>query len=332
MPMQIQRINAIYDQAAGLGDETVHGPYKSEGTLRNFGLKVNEQKTKLFVQRYLLDKAKGSGVEFAFEGDEIVMQVTYFKKRRGQNGTLVWRNVSFCIPMECTFRGTKTQGFLPVFSFSSNMFSVVTLSEINGTYTEAVQMWSPNDLWTENLTRETPKKNVFTLDTNVIPKGAKEYEHRRLIAVRNTKKVANPQSKSTLHQNFIDELEGRKPFWVYSLKQFPKAQFASRACYQGLVRVHHTPDKQVEATTQHQHNARIRIYDYESHPICQNLGLVVKKTSLDKVQDTTFSVLEPTFYTVTTGKFDEALGETMAYRVDNLGEASGWKEPPIRED
>ena len=314
-------LKAIYDQATGLGDETVQGPYDSEGKIRTFGLQVDAGSIRQFLRWYLQDPTQGSGVSFEFTGDEICLQITYFPTRTGSNATFVWRNVVFLIPVSCSYGGAEEFAFVPVFSFSSNMFGVVSLCEINGCYTRAAQMWSPNDIWTEDLKSRAEKRDVFRLHTRVMPKLVEggEMVMELLLAVSNAEKRALPLSR--LQSRWRGALEKTGANVFYTLKQFPKENDASRSCYQGIVRTEHRPKEDVEMDPQ-DHSAVIRLYDYPSHRIRATLGLACESAT-DKHGQPCHE-LAPTFYTIASGCFREELGRTLAHRATTIGAQNGW--------
>jgi hypothetical protein len=319
---------AIYDQASGLGDETIHGPYHSVGKVRMFGLEVDPTAVKQFLDRYLVRKIDpGLGLEFEFNGNEVCLQVIYFRNRQGAHASFVWRSVGFLIPVEFRSHGTEpTLGFVPVFSFASNMYSVISASEINGCYTSAANMWSPNDLWTEHIRRKTPEKRVFTLDTMVVPEVRQDAEqvNGRLLEVCHTNERTLEPAPSSFLKKHPEWSDGPQTTVLYTLKQFPAARFPLRSCYQSVVKIEQIP---TEASTDHPRSKHtlIRLYDYPSHPIYKQLRFAGESGQKD--DGTTYHDMAPTFYTVTEGKFHEPLGTTLAYRTSLAGAHNGWRLP-----
>ena len=182
----------IYNESAGLGDETISGPYRfRNGTLHVFGLELKPGKRDAFLKSYLNDKLDGSGIHFEpVDTDLCYLVITEFHDVQDARETGRFTNLSahFHVPVCCCITpepGTRANGFeeptrimgsVQVFSYGSNMVNVVTSNEVRGPAMQHMVLDAPYRVCLEDLNLEARRQPVYQLSALVVPRQQDNHE------------------------------------------------------------------------------------------------------------------------------------------------------------
>ena len=307
-----------FNDAAGLIDETIIGPYLFRGKIRVLGFAADSGKLEHFLKAYLNDQLEGSDFTFTLANEKaplVYMLINDFKELTGVRKKGIYRNRScqFHIPVYCT--DTKapseeqpTRGTLQVFSYGSNMQNVLTSTEVRGPFMSHAGM--NMKAWIEDLDGEAPEQTLFTVSPQVLGPD-KEVVNQCLISLEKTEDEGDP-GVSRVPATNTQVLQDIGT--IFAFKQFQHAKWPEKACYQSLVKITHkvveTPDEAAETPdgsakpskepvektdvqeclrwknledSEKLKMLRARISRYEYHPIVDGLGLETESSDHEKI-------------------------------------------------
>jgi hypothetical protein len=357
-----------FNDSAGIIDETIVGPYLYKGRVRILGFAAKPTALGKFLDGYLQKQLKGSGFNFTLANDTapvVYMLINDFDETIGDKRKGIYRHRScqFHIPVICTgLDGLSEKGSLQVFSFGSNMQTVLTSTEVRGPYMSHSGMHMKS--WIEHLESNAPAQTLFTVSPQVL--GPEEEVMNQ--CVLSLEKLEEPidGSRDKIDIDIDGELEHITT--MFAFKQFRHEKWRNKACYQSLVKITHqlveTPSDPTKCWDALVHTSnvpvttrwlrgdgndklellRARIRSYPYHPIVDALGLI--RESLDSEEITTadpsvskakktirVDTIKPLLYLVIDSdkernspiSFLEPLGETLCYRSTMKEGQSGWQ-------
>jgi hypothetical protein len=360
--MDDDNIQDAFDDAAGLIDETIIGPYTFTGKFQVLGFSARPGRLRDFLKSYLVRKLEKSSVHFtlADENNPVVyMLISDFPDVQGSIEKGYYRNRScqFHIPVICThldsegkaIKSTEKRGSLQVFSYGSSMQNVLTSTEVRGPFMCHAKMnW--NKTWIEDLEVDARPLNLFELFPQVVD-STHEVMNKRLLSLDKTDEASDLDESATNAGGEEQTCQILKDIsTVFALKQFQNGKWPGKICYQSVVQIgYELEDNKVKppVTTSWLDNAgnkklstmRLRIWEYDYHPIVSALGLEVESPGSKEEKNGSvrkFDTVKPLLYLVVDSAaakdtrkshkfFKENLGKTLCYRTTNRGNTSGWK-------
>ncbi|HSH74086.1 MAG TPA: hypothetical protein VLA09_00165, partial [Longimicrobiales bacterium] len=265
--------------------------------------------------------------------------------------------LSLCVPVlreywkagepEPELRGA---GLVQAFTFVDNPTATAAASEVLGIPTSNARFTLPEEQWMSyGGPSTTVKQPLLKVEAQVLPVigGGEKAERRTILSIYDgeppevdddawravadrwgsalkreleRKKRARAKSKKMFdnaRSMALDLLSARAPFSVYTIKQFRDVAEPDRACYQSFVRIHRTA-REVMDLREIERPIHVRINEYPTQPLVENLGLVAEPVESDS--GGVVYTLQPIRPFWLSGTIEEKLGKPVAIRTGD----SGW--------
>ena len=341
-----------YNTASSGALQAVQGPFDFPSvTVRVLPLLADPAKLTKLVREYVHGTVESAGIHIEPWGRYVYMVAGSYEEMASASdnvGSFAHRDVTFYVPVrrydvEGGKRTLRSVALVPIYAYADRTMAAVTASEVNGIPTLRAVVEAPSDDWMADAGPSDASPQAFMrLVSQVLPVlgqgvGAEE----RVVAevteaevwpledARAWEKIADgwarslrgevarlaaidPDDATAARTMALEVLANGRPLVVLTLKQFRDSDEPSRACYQGLV--------EVERRIEHVHDLReiegrlsVGIRAYESQPIVESLGLVVKHTTYGG--DARVDWVEPVRPFWAKLHVKESLGRTLVYRV-----------------
>lgn len=176
-----ERSPNLYDMALGAATQAVAGPFNfPDVTVQVYPLRADAERISAFLDRYLNDPLRSTGLRFEGFGSYAYLMVNVCDDQTGtmwssENNIGWWadREVSFCVPVKWyQKRGDREElislALVAPFVYANNDRAVISDREVNGRPTILADIDSPHDVW---LTRSGPaqSRRMLKLQTEVFP-------------------------------------------------------------------------------------------------------------------------------------------------------------------
>jgi hypothetical protein len=264
-----------------------------------------------------------------------------------------WTNyqLSFMIPVQFERKNEKGEwelvgvGLVPAFSFVDNCIAAIARGEVQGFEAVVANFVRPSSEWLSDTVAlgDNPPQTLLSLESEVWPAigtGQKAVIQpvievlqgdpcaglgdapdapwswsttlRAELVAKKTTKADQSHDLKVARALALELLGNQTPFSAYSVKQFRDARDPSRACYQSLVRVPRQI-KQLDDLREIEETLVVRIHDYPSLDIADQLGLLVQQS--DEAGCGIISTTQAVRPFFLRGTLHEPLAERLAYRA-----------------
>lgn len=301
-----------FRDARAVGWDAMVGPYRApKATRRVMTLRTADGGAALqrFCDGYLNAPLKGTGTRFDAWGDMVLLAASNYDSLIDGNGAVKpWahRELTFAVPViRRQNRKVQDVGFVHAFFFADSDIEAILLRERGGFPVVRANLSSPEQTWIKEFRPSAKRVSLLELETDVVgaPYPGEKIEPRAFLRIEVSSQIAPlelqppealPPDAPKIDEQKVEEWAEKIKLFAtakyspgrfkslrmnrFTLKQYPAAEDARRACYQALVSAPITMRKLRIEPFQAGGLFTVAIERFPSFPIVETLGLQVNES------------------------------------------------------